>query len=65
MGTNISRLPLGFQYHGGAFKVALPYQWMVVISGAELIEDLRKRPDSEVSFLDAVEEVRFSWSPIP
>ena len=32
-------------------------RWLVVISGPELIEEVRKFPDDQVSFLDAVEEV--------
>ena len=30
-------------------------QWMVIVSGAKMIEDLRKRSDDEVSFLEATE----------
>ena len=46
------------QYFGGVFKVALYDRWLVVISGRKLIEDLRKRPDDEVSFTEAIEDVR-------
>ena len=44
------------QYFGGVFKVALYDRWLVVISGRKLIDELRKRPDDEVSSLGAVEE---------
>ena len=30
-------------------------QWMVIVSGAKMVEDLRKRPDDEVSFLEGTE----------
>ena len=30
---------------------------MVVVSGRKLVEDLRKRPDEELSFMEAVDEV--------
>ena len=29
---------------------------MVVVSGSEIIEDIRKRPDSEATFMDGAEE---------
>ena len=40
------------------FKVALFDQWMVVVNGRKLVDDLRKRPDDELSFNEAIEEVR-------
>ena len=46
------------QFYGGVFKVAFFDRWLVVISGRKLIEDLRKRPDDEVSFTEAIEDVR-------
>ena len=30
---------------------------MVVVSGHKLVDDLRKRPDDELSFMEGVEEV--------
>ena len=44
------------QYHGSVFKVAMLDQWMVIVSGSKMIEDLRKRPDDEVSFIEGAEE---------
>ncbi|KAI0368876.1 cytochrome P450 [Pilatotrama ljubarskyi] len=41
------------KYNGAVFKVAMLDQWLVIITGPKLIEDLRKRPDGEVSFLEA------------
>ncbi|KAL7285069.1 hypothetical protein ACG7TL_000160 [Trametes sanguinea] len=36
-------------YYGSVFKVAMLDQWLVVVSGPKLVEELRKRPDSEFS----------------
>ena len=44
------------QYPGSVFKVASLDRWLVVASGADMIEDIRKRPDDELSFLRAIEE---------
>ncbi|KAH9895701.1 cytochrome P450 [Cubamyces lactineus] len=44
------------KYHGSAFKVAMLDQWLVVISGSKLIEDVGKRPDHELSFHEAAGE---------
>ena len=40
------------------FKVALLDQWTVVVSGPKLVDELRKRPDEELSFMEGTEEVR-------
>jgi len=49
-----------FQYK--VFKVALLEQWLVVVSGPEMNDELRKVPDSHVSFTMAAEEVCLSFS---
>ncbi len=46
------------QHYNSAFKIALLDQWVVILTGKQLVEDLRKRPDSELSFLESVEDVR-------
>ncbi|KAI0741599.1 cytochrome P450 [Daedaleopsis nitida] len=47
----------GYQkYHGSAFKVSLLDQWMVIVNGPKLVDDLSKRPDDELSFVEGVEE---------
>ncbi|KAI0713161.1 hypothetical protein C8T65DRAFT_161841 [Cerioporus squamosus] len=47
----------GYQrFHGSAFKVALVGQWMVIVNGPKMVDDLRKRPDDELSFLEGAEE---------
>ncbi|RDX42956.1 cytochrome P450 [Lentinus brumalis] len=54
----------GYQrFHGSVFKIALVGQWMVIVSGPKMLDDLRKRPDDEVSFLEGAEEalqIRFT-----
>ena len=47
----------GIQYYGKPFRVALWDQWMVVVSGTKMIDDLRKRPDDEFSFQEGLEQV--------
>ncbi|EJF60423.1 cytochrome P450 [Dichomitus squalens LYAD-421 SS1] len=42
-------------YYGSAFKVALLDRWMVIISGPKMIEDIRRRPEDELSFTEAVQ----------
>ncbi|KAJ3970554.1 cytochrome P450 [Lentinula raphanica] len=44
------------KYPGQAFKVALPDQWEVIVSGREMIEDIRKASDLDLSFIEAVRE---------
>ncbi|EGN93634.1 hypothetical protein SERLA73DRAFT_189361 [Serpula lacrymans var. lacrymans S7.3] len=44
------------QYKGMAFKVPNIDNWHVIISGPKLIEELRKAPDNELSFLEATNE---------
>ena len=46
------------QYYGTSFKVAYLDKWLVVVSGPEMLDELRRRPDEEVSFLEGAEEVR-------
>ena len=45
------------QYYGKSFRVALWDQWMVVVSGTKMIDDLRKRSDEEFSFQEGLEQV--------
>lgn len=46
------------QYYGSTFKVALLDAWMVYVSGPELIDELKRRPDDELSFHEGADEVR-------
>ncbi|RPD62663.1 cytochrome P450 [Lentinus tigrinus ALCF2SS1-7] len=53
------------RYYGSAFKVALFDQWHVVVSGPKMVDDVRKRPDDELSFTEGTEEtiqLRFTLS---
>ncbi|KAI1793056.1 cytochrome P450 [Ganoderma leucocontextum] len=48
----------GYQkYHGSVFKVALLQHWMVVVSGPKMVDELRRRPDDELSFTEGTEEI--------
>ena len=47
-----------WQYPGSVFRVALLENWIVVVSGRRMVEELRKRPDDELSHLLSVQEVR-------
>ena len=47
-----------WQYKGGVFKVPAIDRWIVVVSGPELIDELRKMPDEMVSFELATGGVR-------
>ncbi|KAI0067894.1 cytochrome P450 [Artomyces pyxidatus] len=42
------------KYKSGVFKVAMPDYWLVVATGRQLIEDLRKAPDDVLSMAQAV-----------
>jgi cytochrome P450 len=47
----------GYQkYPGQAFKIPLVDSWQVVISGNDMVEDLKKANEMDLSFLDAVAE---------
>lgn len=48
---------LGFQHKGGIFKVALFDRWLLVLTGKKYVEELRKFPDDQVSFLHGTAEV--------
>ncbi len=46
------------QYAGSTFKVASLDQWVVVVSGRDMVEELRKRGDEELSGPGGAQEVR-------
>ena len=46
------------KYHGRAFRVATLDGWVVVLSGSDLVEELRRRPDDEFSFKEGAMSVR-------
>ncbi|KAF8325934.1 cytochrome P450, partial [Amanita rubescens] len=45
------------KYRGSIFKIPMMTQWMVVVTGPQLFEDVRKASDDELSFLDAAAEM--------
>lgn len=48
---------LSTQFKDRAFKVAQLDGWHVIVSGNKLVEELRKAPDDQLSFLEAVTDV--------
>lgn len=40
-------------------------RWMVFLSGPEVLDDIRRRPDEEVSFSESVEDVRIRMPSSP
>ncbi|KAM5530553.1 hypothetical protein V8D89_015788 [Ganoderma adspersum] len=42
------------KYHGSTFKIALFDRWLIIVSGSKMVDELRNRPDNEVSFLEGV-----------
>ncbi|KAH8093069.1 cytochrome P450 [Cristinia sonorae] len=42
---------------GGMFKIAMPDQWLVLIAGPTLIEEVRKMPDDMISLAAGIEEL--------
>ncbi|KAF4619512.1 hypothetical protein D9613_005419 [Agrocybe pediades] len=48
----------GYQkYRGSAFKVPMMSRWMVVVSGPDMINDIRRATDEQLSFREAVAEI--------
>lgn len=45
------------QYYGTAFKVPTIGKWFVVVSGPQMVDDLRKATDETVSFREALVDV--------
>ena len=39
----------------------MPDQWMVIVAGPTLVEELRRLPDDTSSFYDAAEDVGPTW----
>ncbi|KAH9897770.1 cytochrome P450 [Cubamyces lactineus] len=54
------------KYYGSVFKVPLLEEWVLVVSGSKMVEELRKRPDDELSFSEGVEDsmqIRYTFGP--
>ncbi|PIL30243.1 cytochrome P450 [Ganoderma sinense ZZ0214-1] len=45
------------KYPGSMFKLAFASHWLIILSGPELVEDVRKRPDEELSLMWAHAEL--------
>ncbi|KAI1789130.1 cytochrome P450 [Ganoderma leucocontextum] len=43
------------KHYGSAFKIPLLDRWMVIVCGPKMIEDIRRRPEYELSFTATVE----------
>ncbi|TBU58191.1 cytochrome P450 [Dichomitus squalens] len=56
-------LKIGYEkFSDSSFKVALLDQWMVVVNGPQLLDEIRKRPDEELSFLESTEDfLQITW----
>ncbi|KAK0448919.1 cytochrome P450 [Desarmillaria tabescens] len=49
----------GYRTHyGGVFKIPFPDKWMVVVTGNEKMNDIRKASDEQLSFADASIDAR-------
>jgi len=48
---------LAGQYRGSIFKIPMLTQWMVVVTGPQMIEDVRRASDDQLSSKDALAEV--------
>ena len=57
--SSLGSLSVGrfWQYKGRAFKIALLDQWIVVITGKQLVEELSKIPEDRASFAYGVTEM--------
>ncbi|GLB33473.1 putative cytochrome p450 [Lyophyllum shimeji] len=44
------------KYRGGAFKIPGLFRWTVVVGGKQMVDDLRKAKDDQISFMEAVGE---------
>ncbi|KAJ3904615.1 cytochrome P450 [Lentinula edodes] len=44
------------KFPGQAFKVPLPDRWEVIVSGKQMMEDIKKASDLDLSFIEAVGE---------
>jgi len=45
------------KYYGSAFKLPTVSRWVVVVSGPDMIEDIRRAADDQLSFREAVAEI--------
>ncbi len=48
---------ISLKYYGTAFKLSTMGRYIVVVSGPDMLEDIRQATDEYLSFRDAVAEV--------
>ncbi|KAL0574356.1 hypothetical protein V5O48_007598 [Marasmius crinis-equi] len=48
------------KYPGRAFKVSLPDKWLVVVSGPDMLDDVRKASDEQLSLREAFQDILHS-----
>lgn len=46
------------QFRPGIFRIATLNRWIVVVCGTKFVEELRKAPDTDVSYEEALNDVR-------
>ena len=51
-----------YKYYGSVFKVALPDEWAFVVSGPELVDQIRRWREDELSLAEVSNEVRLRQS---
>nr|VWO94144.1 Cyp51A [Ganoderma boninense] len=45
------------KFYGSAFKIPLLDRWMVIVSGPNMVDELRRRPEEELSVMDGLLEL--------
>ena len=55
--TFYSYLKESSQYRGSVFKIPTVTNWVIVASGSDKVEEIRRAPDSILSMRDAIEGV--------
>ena len=55
-----TRVNLPLQYYNSAFKVAMLDQWFVIVNGVSMVEDIRLKPENELSTREGAGEARLS-----
>ncbi|KAI0640085.1 cytochrome P450 [Trametes polyzona] len=45
------------RYRGSVYKIPSLHHWTVVVSGPKLVDELRRHPDEELSFIEAVDSM--------
>ncbi|KAI0071573.1 cytochrome P450 [Panus rudis PR-1116 ss-1] len=53
----------GYQkYKGGVFKIAMLDRWIIVVTGPKLVDELRRAPDHQLSFVEAIQDIlQIKW----